>query len=112
MLQQPVARGCQLYIVTLSNKEFSPEDLLQLLDACADSRLRQEERISRAAEMARSGDFEKGLEKRDIQWTAFPLAMASRASLPDVTRRKERAQTGTGTAIEVKETRLIIDEEF
>lgn len=112
MLQQPVARWRHLYIVTLSDKEFCPEDLLQLLDASTDSRLRQEKCISGTAEMARSCDFEKGLEKRDIQWPAFPLAVASRTSLLDVTRRIERMQTGTGTGIQVKETHWIIDEEF
>jgi hypothetical protein len=112
MLQQPVTGWCQLYIVTLSDKEFCPEDLLQLLDACADSRLCQEKCISGTAEMARSCDFEKGLEKRDIQWTAFPLAVVSRASHLERKRRMERTQSGTGTGIQVNETHWIIDEEF
>jgi hypothetical protein len=72
----------------------------------------QEKCISRTAEMARSCDLKKGLEKRDIQWTAFPLAVASRTSPLDVKRRIEHAQSGTGTGIQIKETHWIIDEEF
>ena len=62
MLQQAVARRRQLDVVALSHKQFRPEYFLELLDSCTDSRLRQEQRISRAAEMTRSGDFQKGLE--------------------------------------------------
>ncbi len=110
MLQQAVTRRRQLDVVALSDKEFSAEYFLELLDTCTDSRLRQEERIGRAAEMARSCDFQKSLEQRDIQWPAFPLAVASRASSLDVTCRRERQQSGTGTGIQVKETQRIIDE--
>jgi hypothetical protein len=62
MLQQTVTRRGQLNVVALSHEQFRPEYFLELLDTRTDSRLRQEERISRAAEMARSCDFQKGLE--------------------------------------------------
>ena len=62
MLQQTVTRRRQLDVVALSYKEFGPEDFLELFDSRTDSRLRQKERISRAAEMTRSCNFQKGLE--------------------------------------------------
>jgi hypothetical protein len=64
--QQPVSSRRKFYIPAGAVEEAYAEQLLKLVNACANSGLRDVEAFGRPAKMAESGDLKKGPQEVQV----------------------------------------------